>query len=110
MATKQHLDTLEVTIADSFVISQNKTEEGHGEAKLYVGQRTSEVIKEFFGEPGFRVIFQFKKNDLVRFMNEIKPEYFNPSLPQFNHSGMNHSKNYEATRNDYQKYGWLFGR
>jgi len=80
MATKQHLDTLEVTIADSFVVSQNKTEEGHGEAKLYVGQRTSGVIKEFFGEPGFRVIFQFKKNDLVRFMNEIKPEYFNPSF------------------------------
>jgi hypothetical protein len=80
MATKQHLDTLEVTIADSFVISQNKTEEGHGEAKLYVGQRTSGVIEEFFGEPGFRVIFQFKKNDLVRFMNEIKPEYFNPSF------------------------------
>ena len=42
--------------------------------------------------------------------NKEKSEYFNPSLPQFNHSGMNHSKNYEATRDDYQKYGWLFGR
>jgi phage FluMu gp28-like protein len=42
--------------------------------------------------------------------NKEKSEYFNPSLPQFNRSGMNHSKNYEATRNDYQKYGWLFGR
>jgi phage FluMu gp28-like protein len=42
--------------------------------------------------------------------NKEKSEYFNPSLPQFNHSVMNHSKNYEATRNDYQKYGWLFGR
>jgi len=80
MVTKQHLDTLEVTIADSFVVSQNKTEEGHGEAKLYVGQRTSAVIKDFFGAPGFKVNFQFKKNDLVRFMNEIKPEYFNPSF------------------------------
>ena len=42
--------------------------------------------------------------------NKEKSEYFNPSLPQFNQSGMNHSKNYEATRDDYQKYGWLFGR
>jgi putative restriction endonuclease len=80
MVTKQYLDTLEVTIADSFVVSQNKTEEGHGEAKLYVGQRTSSSLKSFFGEPGFKVDFQFKKNDLIRFMNEIKPEYFNPSF------------------------------
>ena len=80
MVAKQYLDTLEVTIADSFVVSQNKTEEGHGEAKLYVGQRTSASIKDFFGEPGFKVNFQFKKNDLIRFLNEIKPEYLNPSF------------------------------
>lgn len=80
MVTKQFLGTLEVTIADSFVVSQNKTEEGHGEAKLYVGQRTSETIKDFFGEPGFKVDFKFKKNDLIRFMNEMKPEYLNPSF------------------------------
>ena len=80
MGNKQFLGTLEVTIADSFVVSQNKTEDGHGEAKLYVGQRTSEIIRDFFGEPGFIVDFQFKKNDLIRFMNEIKPEYFNPSF------------------------------
>jgi putative restriction endonuclease len=80
VTTKQHIDSLEVTIADSFVVSQNKTEEGHGEAKLYVGQRTSESIQEFFGEPGFKVDFQFKKNDLIRFMNEMKSEYFNPSF------------------------------
>jgi putative restriction endonuclease len=80
MVAKQYLDTLEVTIADSFVVSQNKTEEGHGEAKLYVGQRTSAHIKDFFGEPGFKANFQFKKNDLIRFLNEIKPEYFNPSF------------------------------
>lgn len=42
--------------------------------------------------------------------NKEKSEYFNPSIPQFNQSGMNHSKNYGATRDDYQKYGWLFGR
>ena len=80
MVAKQYLDTLEVTIADSFVVSQNKTEEGHGEAKLYVGQRTSTSIKNFFGEPGFVVEFQFKKNDLIRFLNEMKPEYLNPSF------------------------------
>jgi hypothetical protein len=80
MGAKQYLDTLEVTIADSFVVSQNKTEEGHGEAKLYVGQRTSTSIKNFFGEPGFKVDFQFKRNDLIRFLDEIKPEYFNPSF------------------------------
>lgn len=84
MAIKQYLGTLEVTIADSFVVSQNKTEEGHGEAKLYVGQRTSSSLESFFGEPGFKVDFQFKKNDLIRFMNEIKPEYLNPT---FNYRG-----------------------
>lgn len=80
MVAKQFLGNLEVTIADSFVVSQNKTEEGHGEAKLYVGQRTSRTIKDFFGEPGFKVNFKFKKNDLIRFMNEMKPEYLNPSF------------------------------
>jgi hypothetical protein len=42
--------------------------------------------------------------------NKEKSEYFNPSLPQFSQPGMPNFKNYEATRSDYQKYGWLFGR
>ena len=42
--------------------------------------------------------------------NKDKSEYFNPAIPISNPSGQNQFKNYSATRNDYEKYGWLFGR
>ena len=42
--------------------------------------------------------------------NKEKAEFFNPSIPQSNHPSLNQYKNYTATRGDYEKYGWLFGR
>ena len=48
MSTR-YIDALDVTIADSFVVPSNKVESGHGEAKLYVGHRTSDNYREFFG-------------------------------------------------------------
>ena len=53
MATR-YIDALDVTIADSFVVPSNKVESGHGEAKLYVGHRTSDSYREFFGPTGFQ--------------------------------------------------------
>ena len=42
--------------------------------------------------------------------NKEKSEFFNPSVPQFSQPGMFNQKNYSASRADYEKYGWLFGR
>jgi phage FluMu gp28-like protein len=42
--------------------------------------------------------------------NKEKSEFFNPSAPQFSQPGMFNQKNYSASRADYEKYGWLFGR
>jgi len=42
--------------------------------------------------------------------NKEKSEFFNPAIPQSNHPNINQYKNYTATRGDYEKYGWLFGR
>lgn len=42
--------------------------------------------------------------------NKDKSEFFNPSIPQSNHPNINQYKNYTASKEDYAKYGWLFGR
>ena len=48
-------DTKEkITIADSFVVRQNKIGSGNGEAKLYIGQDTSNT-RDFFGSRGFTI-------------------------------------------------------
>lgn len=46
------------------------------------------------------------------FVNEHKDpsQFFNPQVPSFSQPGMGHSNNNrEVTRDDYVKYGWLFG-
>ena len=46
-----------ITIADSFVVRQNKIGGGNGEAKLYVGNENDEM-RDFFGNSGFVYAFQ----------------------------------------------------
>jgi hypothetical protein len=79
MATR-YIDALDVTIADSFVVPSNKVESGHGEAKLYVGHRTSDTYREFFGPTGFQLRCRLRKSDLLRFLAEMRTEYFHPSF------------------------------
>lgn len=79
MATR-YVDALDVTIADSFVVPSNKVESGHGEAKLYVGHRTSDSYREFFGPTGYQLRCRLKKSDLLRFLEEMRTEYFHPSF------------------------------
>lgn len=67
------IDTLKVTLADSFLI--NKIGSGHGEKKLYVGNE-SEVLKHFFSD--FKGECFFMKRDFRKFLNEAKSEYENP--------------------------------
>ena len=46
------------------------------------------------------------------FVNENKEpsQFFNPQIPAFNQPGMGRNlNNREVTRDDYIKYGWLFG-
>ena len=43
-----------ITIADSFVVRQNKIGGGNGEAKLYVGNENDEM-RGFFGNSGFSI-------------------------------------------------------
>lgn len=73
------IDSINITLADSFVVSENKIEFGHGEAKLYVGQRTSDSVRDFFGPTGFQLRCRLLKSELKRFMQEMRVEYLNPS-------------------------------
>lgn len=70
-----------ITVPDSYVINDNKTGRGHGEAKLYMGPKDS--MRHFYtGNPhneGFTVKCFVMKKDLVSLLKTIKHEYFHPS-------------------------------
>lgn len=71
-----------VTIADSFVKKLNKTCGGHGEAKLYMGSK-GDLRKFFTGHVdgnGFVAVCILLKRDLLKYMRDIKHEYFHPSI------------------------------
>lgn len=72
-----------ITIADSFVVRQNKIGGGNGEAKLYVGNDNSEV-RNFFGENGFTIPCFLLKKDLIQYLEETKTEYLKPEQPYVN--------------------------
>ena len=78
------LDTKEkITIADSFVVRQNKIGGGNGEAKLYVGNNNKEM-RSFFGEVGFEIPCFLLKSDLLKYLDETKAEYIKPEQPYLN--------------------------
>ncbi len=82
------LDTEEkITIADSFVVRQNKIGIGNGEAKLYVGQESSK-LRNFFGNNGFTVKCFLLKKDLLKYLEETKIEYLHPEQPYQNKSNL----------------------
>jgi len=75
------VDTKEkITIADSFVVRQNKIGGGNGEAKLYIGQDNLET-RNFFGNDGFAIPCFLIKSDLLKYLVETKVEYLNPEQP-----------------------------
>lgn len=79
--TVVYVDALDITVADSWVVPSNKTGVGNGEAKIYIGQRPNNAYKNFFGPTGFRLNCRLKRSDLLRFLNEMKIEYWHPSFP-----------------------------
>jgi hypothetical protein len=72
-----------ITIADSFVVRQNKIGGGNGEAKLYVGNDNPEV-RSFFGKAGFTIPCLLLKKDLLQYLEETKTEYLKPEQPYIN--------------------------
>ena len=76
--TSTFIDSTTIGISDSFVDNSNKIGSGNGEAKLYLGHEDSREFKYFFGKRGFILNCRLYKNDLIRFMTEAKPYYFNP--------------------------------
>ncbi len=74
-------DTKErITIADSFVVRQNKIGTGSGEAKLYIGQENIGT-RNFFGNNGFVIDCFLLKKDLQKYLEETKFEYLKPEQP-----------------------------
>lgn len=72
-----------ITIADSFVVRQNKIGGGNGEAKLYVGNDKNE-LRDFFGQKGFFINCFLLKKDLIKYLEETKTEYLKPEQPYVN--------------------------
>ncbi len=70
-----------ITIADSFVVRQNKIGTGAGEAKLYVGNDNTN-LRDFFGR--FGVSCFLLKKDLLQYLEDTKVEYLNPEQPYRN--------------------------
>lgn len=72
--TYEVLDALEnITLADSFVV--NKIGGGHGEAKLYVGNESPDLLS-FFGS--FDCHCFFLKHDFELFLQDARDEYMHP--------------------------------
>jgi len=78
------VDTKEkITIADSFVVRQNKIGTGNGEAKLYIGNDNDDT-RNFFGNNGFNIKCFLMKKDLLNYLDETKIEYLKPEQPYIN--------------------------
>ncbi|MCQ2976133.1 MAG: hypothetical protein MJ211_15135 [Bacteroidales bacterium] len=71
-----------VTIADSFVIKSNKIGGGNGEAKLYIASKNK--MYDFFGTQGFELNCFMLKEDLIKYLLNLKKEYYNPSQSYYN--------------------------
>ena len=77
--SKEFVDSIEVTVADSFVFETNKLGKGHGEAKLYLG-KDDDLNRNFFGPFGFEIKGFIGRDILVRYLNDMKSEYLSPTL------------------------------
>jgi hypothetical protein len=66
-------------VADSFVVRDNKTGTGAGEAKLYVGARQELSLREHFGAKYFIASCIMLRDEVLNFLNSARSEYDNPS-------------------------------
>lgn len=81
-----------ITIPDSYVVNDNKTGKGHGEAKLYMGSK--DAMRNFYaGNPhteGFVAKCFVLKRDIISLLRTIRHEYQHPSIK---YRGMEGKKN-----------------
>lgn len=86
---------ISVTVPDSFVVNNNKTCNGHGEAKFYMGPK--DVMRNFYTgnvkNEGFVVDCFVLKRDLLQYMQTIHHEYQYPSIK---YRGMGTKKNMQS--------------
>lgn len=75
------IDTKEkITVPDCVVWSTNKIWTAHWESKIYLWNEWEETFS-FFWNRGFKIKCIIKKEDLLKYLDDIKDEYFMPSLP-----------------------------
>ena len=71
-----------ITIPDSFVIAENKTGKGHGEAKLYMGSK--DTMRNFYADSPNNEEFVANcfvlKRDLITLLRTTRHEYQYPSI------------------------------
>ncbi len=67
-------DWASIRLADSFV-KENKAGTGNGEACLYVGSIKDPAILEFYGGQNFNAHCILLREDLIEYLNTVKPEY-----------------------------------
>lgn len=69
-------------IPDSFVVRSNKllSTRGNGEAKFYIGSIEDSSLRTFFGKKSFIIRAFMHRNDLISYMDLVKPEYLAASL------------------------------
>ena len=83
---------ISVTVPDSFVVNENKTCKGHGEAKFYMGSK--DAMRYFYtgdaNNGGFVVDCFILKSDLLKYMQTIRHEYQYPSIK---YRGLGNKKN-----------------
>lgn len=66
-----------LTVPDCFVLGKNKIGKGHGEQKFYFANK--DVMRAFYGEEGFSVKCFILKDDLIKYLQQLKEEYKHPS-------------------------------
>src|SRR5690242_9152485 len=68
-----------ISSKDSFTSTDNKLGQGAGAWEWHIGSKNDSEKYGFFVGPGFKVDCFLLKQDLLRLMNELRPEYENPT-------------------------------
>lgn len=101
------LDSLNnITLADSFL--KNKTGVGNGEAKLYVGNVSSE-LSSFFNDFHNEIDGFFLNKDLMKLLVDLKKEYTEPQNHYYSKKTINGKKNLiDITKDLPKKWATLY--